>query len=178
MVHEKMNADDDQANEDSMREWIRGLLDSRHDVKMDVVRRNAWVVVPVETHAHFSSRQIEQLAGAFARLGYSKLDGLVLDEPYISRGSVEIPATENGLRAHNAAHRIDNLVFAPRDRSFAIICHIDYFWLVVGKKDVVEAVLGRSIDEARREFVEYAREGSWKDFDRQVLLEIASLYDE
>jgi hypothetical protein len=67
-----------------------------------------------------------------------------------------VPTTEEGLRELNEAIQDFYFILLPEDRSWAVVCTKDDYYLVGGPLRFVLLALGTSIGEARADFVGFA----------------------
>lgn len=158
--------------------WLDHTLDSASQFNKGVLQAHNWVVVPVESAAHFDESEIERIASACNRVGVKELNAVLIENLKEVQPHFRFDATKEGLRGFNNSCAHFNYALVPDDCSFAIVCTTDDYYLLGGPLDVVESCLGRSIVEAREAFDAFSRSEEWTPEQRRMLQELSRRYRE
>jgi len=100
---------------------------------------------------------------------YVLLLGSLQHVPLITR----LERSDEQLQKINSVYGHFNCVVVPEEGSWALICTLRDYYVVVGEEQMVASVLGKSINAARDEFKEYAGDSSWDEADRRKLCELS-----
>ncbi len=133
------------------------------------VRKNGWTVVPVESEMRIPEDDINRIVSGLNHAGYAQCIAVFNEAGYIQRLPAIVDSdppsdmptcyvlsvNEQGFQKYNQELGLFRSVLMPDDRSWAISCNETYN-LFAGKADLVEALLGKTIPEARQEFMEFA----------------------
>jgi hypothetical protein len=133
------------------------------------IRSKGWKVVPAESTARIPPADIPRIVAALKGAGYTECIAVFNEPGYIQSLPVFIPsdppsnmvtcylvsAEETDFRELNRQLGPFRFIVAPEDRSWAISCN-EWYNLFAGKPDLLEGLLGESIDQARQEFAEFA----------------------
>jgi len=135
----------------------------------DWVRQHGWKIVPVESAMRIPDEDIPLLVSALKGAGYTEYVAVFNEPGYIQR----LPLTVAGeppsdmstcylLSVDEVEFREFNRQLGPfrsvltaEDRSWAISCN-EWYNLFGAKPELLEALLGKPIKEARREFLDFA----------------------
>jgi hypothetical protein len=120
------------------------------------VQKHEWVVVPVENTGHLAEEEIERIVPALALVGQHSclaISGLELLDPL--PGSYEIRVAADDLQHFNAECGAFRFLLTASDLSWAISCN-EWFNLFAGPKDLIERMVGSSIEQATHDFLDYA----------------------
>lgn len=148
----------DQHENAACQKLLAGLMDGAKltDFEGEWVTEQGWKVVPVEDTAHFAPEEIQRLVPALRNAGYSECVA-VATEPVAPGPEVyRVPVSEEGFRSFNAECGMLRYLLTVEDRSWAISC-AEWFNLFAGPPALLEEMLGKSIEAARAEFMDYAR---------------------
>jgi len=135
----------------------------------DWVRGHGWGIVPVESGMRLADDAIPQLVSALKGAGYTECFAAFNEPGYVQRLPLNVAseppsdmATCHLLSVDEAEFREFNRVLGPfrsvlttEDRSWAISCN-EWYNLFGAKSKLLEALLGKPIEEARREFFDFA----------------------
>ena len=157
-------------------EWVRGVVDKEHQIKIENIAINSWIVVPVESGSHFSDDDIRSIATAIGRTNSEKLLAITLEELAEEDGFFAFDADENGLSDFDEKYGHYNVALFPPDHSFLLVCTSDDFFLVAGEESFVTLALGTTVELAKREFQEFSSDPSWPNYIRSFLESVASRY--
>lgn len=154
----------------------------------DWVRGHGWDIVPVESGMRLPDDAIPQLVTALKGAGYTECLAVFNEPGYLQRFPPNIAseppsdmATCHLLSVDEAAFREFNRllgsfrsVLTTEDRSWAISCN-EWYNLFASQSKLLEAMLGKPIEEARREFFDFASLLAQGKSD-EPLLQVAKRY--
>ncbi len=133
------------------------------------IRNHGWQVVPAESMARIPLPDIPRIVSTLKRAGYAECIAVFNEPGYIR----DLPLTvasdppsematchllsvdEADFESFNRELGTFRSVLLPEDRSWAISCN-EWYNLFGAKPELLEALLGEPIEEARREFAEAA----------------------
>jgi hypothetical protein len=134
----------------------------------DWVRRHDWKIVPVESAMRLPDEDIPLLVSALKAAGYTECLAVFNEPGYIQRLPLTVASeppcmsTCYLLSVDEAEFREFNHQLGPfrsvltvEDRSWAISCH-EWYNLFGAMPKLLETLLGKPIEEARREFFDFA----------------------
>jgi hypothetical protein len=131
------------------------------------VSSRGWKVVPVESAVRLPKDDIPRLVSVLAGAGYTRCIAVTNEAGYtrpLGPGNQllgDIPTCyllsveEADFREFNRQLGPFRSVLTSQDRDWAISCN-EWYNLFAGKRDLVEALLGKAIGQARTEFLEFA----------------------
>lgn len=152
------------------------------------VREHHWKIVPVESGVRLPDPGIAQLVSAlqttgdcqcvavFNEPGYIQtLPAKVASEPPSDMSTCyRLSATEADFREFNRVLGVFRTIVTSEDRAWAISCN-EWFNLYGAKPELLEALLGKPIDEARQEFFQFASLLAHRKED-EPLIQVAKHY--
>jgi hypothetical protein len=113
-----------------------------------------WKVVPVQDANHFPVGQIARIVSALKNAGYSECVAVAREPVDPLPVCFSLSITEGDFRNFNAECGSHWYLLTPEDRSWAISCN-DLYILFGGKQELVEAMLGKSIEQVRQDFLDF-----------------------
>jgi hypothetical protein len=133
------------------------------------VREHDWKVVPVESEWRVPADEIPRLVSVLKRAGYTHCvavfnqPGYIQDLPVTVRSEPPsdmatcylVSLEEADFQQFNREFGPFRCVLTTEDRFWALSSH-EWYNLFAGRPEVVESILGKPLDEARRDFFEYA----------------------
>ena len=155
---------------------IADMIEDAGNFRPEWIAERDWIVVPVESADHFAKKDIEHLAAALRIAGCGELLAVASEPLENTPVCYKVPTTEEGLRELNGAIRDFYFVLLPEDRSWAIVCTKDDYYLVGGPVPFVLLALKTPIAQARRDFVGFA-ENTRHPQMRTGLLDVATRYE-
>src|SRR5438034_10996889 len=138
-------------------------------LKQDWVALHNWVAVPVESASHFYERDAELLSQAMASLGCSECFAVATERLENSILFYRVLTTLDGLLEFSHETTALNFVLLPDDRSFAVLCTSEDYYIVAGPRNFVAKAVGTTIDTARKMFLRFADDQTWPESERQRL---------
>lgn len=135
----------------------------------DWVRNNGWKIVPVESAMRIPDGDIPLLVSALKGAHYTECLAVFNEPGYIQRlppvvasqppGRMStchlLSVEESEFREFNRELGPFRSVLTTEDRSWAISC-TEWYNLFGAKPELLESLLGKPIEQARGEFLEYA----------------------
>jgi hypothetical protein len=157
------------------------------DLNLNWIRNRGWKVVPQVSMARLPQIGIRRLIAALNLAGFKKCVVIFNEPGYLLSHPVVVPTDppsdlytcyqvsidETGFTEINRQLGTYRFIAWEPSRSWIISCNERYN-LFAAKPELLEAMLGNSIDELRREFLEVASDG----FADESLLEVASRYSQ
>lgn len=148
----------------------------------DWVRSHGWKVVPAESMARLPVPEIPRIVSALNGAGHARCFAVFNEPGYIRRLPVTVASEPPGdmptcylLSVDEADFREFNRelgsfrsVLTTEDRSWAISCS-EWYNLFGAKPELLEALLGRPIEQARQDYLDFASELA-KSPDEPLLL--------
>jgi hypothetical protein len=133
-----------------------------------------WKVVPDESGGRLFPEDIPRLASALNAAGYSECFAVTTEDLGDTPPCYLISVSEEGFRELNDKLGMYQFLLTEETRSWAISCTVLYN-LFAGPQDLVEAMLGKSIAEAHKEFLRIATEIAKGD-PNDAFLKVARRY--
>lgn len=160
-----------------LKDWITGVVDSKLYLDSDFLRSNQWTVVPVESGSHFDDSDISRIVLAVRSTGNKELNAFLIEDASDVDSHLQFKSDIIGFQHFNLKCGHFNYAICPDDCSFLIVCTTSDYYLVAGKQEFVESVLGKSIIESRKEFDEFAKDDEWPEPEKSLFREVAALYN-
>ncbi len=138
------------------------------------VRKRGWRVVPVEDSAHFASVEIAVLVPALRKAGYDHCLAIAMQS--VEPDGVpcySLSISEEEFRTFNAECGLLRYLLTEENRNWAISCS-EWYNLFAGPPGLLEGMLGKSIEEAREEYLTFA--AAIAEHSDEPLLEVARHY--
>jgi len=159
-----------------MQALLVDVIEDSGNFKPEWIASRDWIVVPVESADHFGKQDIQYLAAAFRIAGYDEFVAMATEPLENTPISYRVPATEEGLRELNESIRNFQFILLPEDKSCAVLCTKDDYYLVGGPLPFVLLALKVSIAQARTDFVRFAENTRHVQM-RRGLLDVAARYE-
>jgi hypothetical protein len=138
------------------------MLESEHQrTEFDLawVRQKEWEVVPVERAQHFIPDEIKTIVSALAGRGYSKCIAVTTEELGPLPACYELSISEEDFYEFNRELGLFRCLLTDQDRSWAISCTESYN-LFAGPGSLIEAMLGKSVNDGWRAYWEFVAQPS------------------
>jgi hypothetical protein len=126
-----------------------------YDFDTEWVRKAGWAVVPVEDTCHFAPIEVETICRVLRSANYQECLAIASEPVDPAPSCYRLPITKEGLLAFNRECGPFRYVLTDENRLWAISCN-EWYNLFAAKRELLEALLGQTIEEARQEFVEFA----------------------
>jgi hypothetical protein len=140
-----------------VREMATLTEDRGYDFNSAWLEKHNWVLVPVEDTGHFAEEEIARIVPALVSGGYFTCLAIeALDPSDTLPTCFELSISADEFRAFNAECGIVRFLLTCPETSWAINCN-EWFNLFAGPLPLVEDLLGMPIEQARAEFLEYAK---------------------
>lgn len=123
-------------------------------------RKGSWLAIPVESGFHLTVDDATQLANAIGQAPHpaAPVYGILLEGLEGVAPVVTVPATAQGLMDFSKKMAHFNVALMPGDASWVVALTTDDYFLVVGAKSFLKRAAGASVEEAYRQFHEFAGE--------------------
>ena len=155
---------------------IADMIEDSGNFRPEWIAGRDWTVVPVQSADHFGKKDIEHLAAAFRITGYGEFLAVATEPLENTPVCYKVPTTEDGLRELNEAIRDFYFILLPEDRSWAVVCTKDDYYLVGGPLPFVLLALKTPIAQARADFLGFA-ENTRHPKMRSGLIGVATRYE-
>ena len=121
----------------------------------DWILRRGWKVVPVEDGNHFRPWEIDRIIPALLNAGHHECRAIATEplEPFPSCFQLAISPAD--FLTFNSECGLFRFLLTDETRSWAISCN-ELYNLFAGERSLVEAMLGTTIEEARKRFLAFA----------------------
>ncbi len=120
----------------------------------DWIRKNGWKVVPVEDGDHFSPEQIAVLVPALKTAGYNECMAVATEPLGPYPACYRLSISEQDLRSFNSECGPFRYLLTDEGRTWAVSCN-EIYNLFAGAPEVLEAMLGNSIEDARQVYMDF-----------------------
>lgn len=137
------------------------------------VKQQGWKVVPVEDASHFSPNEIATLVAVLREAGYRECIAVATEPLDPAPACFQLAVSEDDLRAFNKECGLFRYLLTDEGRTWAISCN-EWYNLFGGQSRLLEAMLGKPIEEARAEYLSYATALAKKP--DEPLLQVATRY--
>jgi hypothetical protein len=133
------------------------LADSRrgHEFNDEWVQQCGWKVVPVEDACHFAPDEIETIVPALLDAGYSECVAVATEPLDPAPACYRLSISAEDLREFNRVCGPFRYLLMDEDQNWALSCS-EWYNLFAGKPELLEAMLGKPISEAREEYLSFA----------------------
>lgn len=155
---------------------IEEVVDKPWHLKMDWLARHKWAAVPVESASHFDETDAELLAEATTSIGCQECYAVATEPLLPEELCYEVRTTKEGLLDFSTQCFSLNYVLIPEDRSFAILCTSEDYYIVAGPRDFVTKAVGSSLETAREKFMQFATDQAWPEAERKNFIAVAERY--
>jgi hypothetical protein len=151
------------------------------------IRSHGWKVVPVESMARIPAPDIPRIVSLLNGAGFTQCLAVFNEPGYVQSLPIIVASDPPGDMATCCLLSIDEAdfrefnrelgpfrsVLTTDDRAWAISCN-EWYNLFAGKPELLEALLGKSIEQARQDYLKFASDLA-KDVD-EPLLSVAKHY--
>lgn len=151
------------------------ITSDEHELNTAWVRKKGWKVVPVEDGNHFSIEDISSLVEGLRNAGYSEFVAVATEDLGDFPSCYRAAITNESLQSFNQECGLFRYLVMDEARSWAISCN-EWYNLFAAEPPLLEAMLGKSIETARREYLNFARQIS-REPD-EALMKVATHYAE
>jgi len=155
---------------------IADVVEDPGNFKAEWLKERHWTVVPVDSCDHFNETDIRRLAAAFRQSGHRECLAVATEPLQNTPLCYKLPTTEAGLREFNQAAWAFFFILIPEDRSCAVLCTKNDYYLVGGPATFVSMALNAGIVEARAAFAAFAEKHPHPTM-RAILRDVAARYE-
>ncbi|MCP9496889.1 MAG: hypothetical protein MSG64_20925 [Pyrinomonadaceae bacterium MAG19_C2-C3] len=168
----------DQAQVEHAMSLIEDVVEKPHHLRSEWIDQHRWAAVPVESASHFHEREAEWLSKAAAEVGCYECLAVATEPLLPTEMCYRVPMTQEGLLDFSWKCAGLNYVLIPEDRSFAVLCTSDDYFIVAGQGDFVTKAIGSSIPTARKMFLRFGDDPLWQEPERSHLVKVAEKYEQ
>jgi hypothetical protein len=122
-----------------------------NEFSLDWIRENEWIVVPVERAQHFILEEIVAIVAALIHAGYSECLAIATEPLGPYPACYHLSLSVEDFHSFNCECGLFRYLLTDQSRTWAISCS-ELYNLFAGPSKLVEAMLGRSIQDAWLEF--------------------------
>jgi hypothetical protein len=156
---------------------VEEVVEKPFHLRPEWLRKNRLAAVPVESASHFYEREAEWLAQAARSIGCGECFAVATEPLENTVLCYRVPATQEAFLAFSRECFSLNYVLIPEDRSFAVLCTSEDYYVVAGSQSFVTKAAGSGIDTARKMFLRAANDITLPGADRERLLAVAKRYE-
>lgn len=156
---------------------IEDVVDKPWHLNLQWLARNRWAAVPVESASHFDKRDAELLSQASASMDCSECLAVATEPLENSILCYRVATTQEDFLEFSHETTALNYALLPEDRSFAVLCTSEDYYIVAGPRDFVTKAVGTGIDTARKVFLKFADDQLWPESERKRLIAVAKKYE-
>jgi hypothetical protein len=131
----------------------------RSEFDLAWVRQKEWEVVPVERAQHFIPEEIKAIVSALAGRGCVQCIAVATEELGPLPSCFELSVSEEDFYEFNKELGLFRCLLTDQDRSWAISCTESYN-LFAGPASLIEAMLGKSVEDAWKAYWEFIAQPS------------------
>lgn len=139
------------------------------------IKEHNWTVVPVESADHFIETDVKRLSSAFRHAGLGGCLAVATELLDNTPLCYNVPTTDEGLREFNQAVWAFFFILIPDNRTCAVLCTKNDYYLVGGSAAFVTMAVGGDIVEARAKFAAFAAKHPHPTM-KEILLDVATRY--
>ena len=152
----------------------RKILTEESHFNEDWVNHHDWCVVPVSDGNHFTELDITILVNALTKAGYRECLAFATESlPPQFSVCYRVAITADDFGEFNRECGLFRYLLIDQQRNWAISCSETYN-LFAGPEALVEEMLGKSIADARQEFLQFA--SALCDRPDEPLMQVAHRY--
>jgi len=155
---------------------IKDVVDKPWHLTMEWLARCRWAAVPVESASHFDEKDAELLSQAAASVNCYECLAAATEPLENTILCYRVPTTQEGFLEFSYETTALNYVLLPEDRSFAVLCTSEDYYIVAGPRDFVTKAVGSSIETAREKFLQFAADQFWPEAERKNFIAVAERY--
>lgn len=155
---------------------IEDVVDKPWHINMEWLARYRWTAVPVESASHFDERDAKLLSQAAASGGCYECLAVATEPLENTILCYKVRAAKEGFLEFSHETTALNYVLLPEDRSFAVLCTSEDYYIVAGPRDFVTKAVGSSIETVREKFMQFATDQFWPEAERKNFIAVAERY--
>lgn len=139
-----------------LRSLVAEMTELEIEIRLDWARRTGWTVVPTESGARIPPPYIQRIVPTLAATGVAECFALVTEDLGDMPTCYAVPMTETGFNDVNRELGMFRFILTDQSRSWAISCN-EWYNLFAGPRQIVEAMLGKTVEGARSEYKNFAQ---------------------
>ncbi len=153
---------------------VSEMTEHRTEFSPQWLARTKWRVVPDESGGRLFREDIPRLVSALNAAGHSECFAVTTEDLGDTPSCYLIHISEEGFQELNRELGMFQFLLTEETRSWAISCTV-FYNLFAGPEKLVEALLGKPIPEAEKEFLQIATEIA-KGNPNDLFLKVARRY--
>jgi hypothetical protein len=157
-------------------ERIDEIVDRPGRLRPDALEARHWIAVPVETANHLDDNTISRLVNQCRNADVNRLFAVETERDVTERDCYSLPASADALASFNWELGLMYCALFPPALDWLILCTKDDHYAVAGRLEFVEAIIGKAVDQALREFGDLASDPAWSPAEREFLQGVAERY--
>lgn len=131
------------------------VIENPNDFKSEWLCDRRWTVVPIDSADHFTETDTSLLAAAFFEAGHCECFAVATEPLTNTPLCYKVRTTKEGLAEFNSVVWAFQFILIPEDRSCAVLCTKDNYYLVGGSLAFVRTAVGGDIAKARAGFLAF-----------------------
>ena len=155
------------------KELVAEMMTEQVQFRTEWLHQKGWKVVPVGTGMCFSEGDIKGIVSALNKHGMSEAFTLATEPLEPLPICYSLAVTEEDFEEFNRTCGLFWFLITEERRSWAISCNNTYN-LLAGPSELLEAMLGKPLSEARAEYLSFAR--AFAKEPNEPLLQVANHY--
>lgn len=143
---------------DGLEKLIRQMLQQQPDAvdfSADWLTQHAWKGVPMESMGRISPEDIPRIVSALNASGYSQCFAITTEPLGDLPTCYELSVNELEFRELNRQLGLFRFLLTDKDATWAISCN-EWYNVFAGRPQMLEALMGKPIEQARQEYFEFA----------------------
>lgn len=147
------------------------------DFRGDWIKKNNWVVVPVESGSHIDEPSALVLSNAFNESKYSSCLGIATEDVGEDYDCYRIHASKEGFLEFSWIRGSFNFGIIAPSGAVAVLLTVEDYCLVGGDRHFVSTAVGGNILGARKRFLDFAEGHDEMESVRNFLVSVARRYE-
>jgi hypothetical protein len=169
-----MNAITEQVEIEKYHSLVAGMMVDAIQFDPDWILRKGWKVVPVESGMRFSEQDIQKIVPVLRKAGFVECLAVATEPLDPMPSCYRMSITETEFDEFNRICGLFRFLITDESRAWGVSC-TEWYNLFAGPPDMLTAMLGKPIDEAREEYLNFATLLA-KDDPDEPLLQVAKHY--
>ncbi len=155
---------------------VAEMTEHRRQFALPWLAKTGWKVAPAESAARISPDDIPRLMSVLNAAGCSQCLAVTTEDLGDMPPCYLVPASEEGFRELNDKLGMFQFLLTDEARSWAISCTV-FYNLFAGPEKFVEAMVGKPVAEAQKEFLQMASDiAKARNDPEEFLLKVARRY--
>lgn len=156
---------------------IEDVVEKPFHLKLEWLEKNQLAAVSVESASHFYEREAEWLSQAALLIGCGECFAIATEPLENTVLCYRVPTTQEAFLEFSRECFSLNYILIPEDKSFAVLCTSEDYYIVAGSQSFVTRAIGSSMITARKMFLRVVNDITLSETERERLLAIAKRYE-